>query len=211
MKNDKYLRFKNDVVYDIAVSPFGYDYGKMTLKQVEDNFEWFVSIIPQRMDYLIMRCSNDMKISTNLLNFSAESLITIWKWFINTARMEKTPDEIMKKMVEGAKIFGDSFINREQFTISTQFIIKDIGMYIGQTFLSNYPQLKWTYYTKPKNDINARQPVLSGFYYHDNTTHGELFLNPLSLAKGAAQNFYSGTQSEKDVYDYYLQWEKWIQ
>ncbi len=130
--DNKLKRFKNDVKYDILVSPFGYDYYNMTPKEATANFEWFLSIIPERMDYFRNRCSNDLRISVDLLDYSAESLILVWRWFLSVARMEKTPKDILKKMREGAELFGDSFINQKQFTVSSQFMMRDIGIYVGQ-------------------------------------------------------------------------------
>ncbi len=210
MRNSSWCRFNNDVRYDILVSPYGYDYYNMTVKQAADNFAWFLSVIPQRMNYFRTRCASDLNISLNNLDYSAESMIIIWKWFLSTAQMEKTPREILEKMKERASVFGNSYINEEQFTVASQFMMKDIGMYIGQSYILNYPQLHWSFYTKPRNEINAKQPVIEGFFFHDDNTQGAISLNPLSLAEGAAQKIYSKTQSETDVYDYYIQWLKWI-
>lgn len=76
---------------------------------------------------------------------SVESLILIWSCFLKTARIEKTPKEEIEKMGDGAKIFGESFINRMRFTSTTEYIIHDIGMYVGQCFVLDYPQLYWSY------------------------------------------------------------------
>lgn len=210
MSIDNLKRFHNDIKYDIVVSPFGYDYYNMTAKQASKNYDWFISIIPQRMTYFRERCSHDLRITINSLNFSADSLILIWRWFINTARMEKTPKYNLREMIKQSELFGSSYINEKQFTISSQFIMKDIGIYIGQSFIINYPQLHWGFYTKPKNDINAKQPVIMGFYYKDNNTEGDVSINPLSIAEGAASNFFSNTQSETDVWDYYMHWVRFI-
>ena len=208
--NDRFNRFIRDVQYDLLVSPFGYDYYHMTAKQAAGNFEWFLSVIPQRMEYLKNRCALDLRIPVEKLDFSAASLIPIWRWFLKTARIEKTPKEELIKMEEGAKIFGESFINLEQFTVATQFIMKDIGMYIGQSYVLNYPKLHWHYYTKPKNEINAKQPIIAGFYFKDQYTEGDAIVNPMNFVDGAAANIYDKTQKETDIYDFYMQWVQWI-
>ncbi|MDD4328143.1 MAG: hypothetical protein PHU83_07915 [Eubacteriales bacterium] len=210
MMRGNWNRYNSDVDYDLLVSPFGLDFYNMTPKQAGANFEWFISIIPKRMEYFRNRCASDLKISVETLDYSAESLILVWRWFLKTARMEKTPKETLEKMKEGAKVLGESFINWEQFTVATQFIMKDIGMYIGQSYVLNYPQLRWHYYTKPKNEINAKQPVIAGFYFKDQYTEGEATINPLEFAEGAAANFFDKTQKETDIYDSYMQWVQWI-
>ena len=205
-----WLRFKKDVQYDLLVPPLGLDFYNMTPKQAEENFKWFISKIPERMDYLRNRCAADLRIPIESLDFSSESLIIVWRWFLNTARIEKTPKETLEKMKDGAKIFGESFINREQFTVATQFIMRDIGMYIGQSYVLNYPKLYWHYYTKPKNEINAKQPVIAGFYIKDDFTEGDYFINPVSFAERSANNIFDKTQKENDVYDLFLKWVRWI-
>ena len=203
-------RYNRDVEYDLLVSPFGYDFYNMTPKQAGLYFKWFISIIPERMEYFRNRCASDLNIPVITLDYSPDSLIPVWRWFLKTARMEKTPKENLEKMIEGAKIFGESFINWEQFTIATQFIMKDIAMYIGQSYVLNYPQLRWYYYTKPKNEINAKQPVIAGFYFKDQFTEGDATVNPMSIVDGAASGFYDKTQKETDIYSAYMQWVKWI-
>ena len=165
-----WFRYNKDVQYDLLVPPLGLDFYNMTPKQAKENFEWFISKIPERMEYFRNRCTSDLNIRKESLDYSADSLILIWRWFLKTARMEKTPNEILDKMKQGAKVFGESFINWEQFTVATQFIMRDIGMYIGQSYVLNYPRLYWHYYTKPKNEVNAKQPVVAGFYFKDQFT-----------------------------------------
>ena len=63
------------------------------------------------MTYFRERCSHDLRIAINSLNFSADSLILIWRWFINTARMEKTPKYNLREMIKQSELFGSSYIN----------------------------------------------------------------------------------------------------
>lgn len=204
------LRFKRDIRYDILVPPLGLDFYNMTPKQAKENYEWFISKIPERMEYLRKRCADDLNISIEKLDFSPESLILVWRWFLKTARIEKTPKEALERMKEGAKLFGESFINREQFTVVTQFIMRDIGMYLGQAYALNYPQLYWHYYTKPKNEVNAKQPVIAGFYFKDSFTEGDATINPVAFAEGAAGSIFDGIQKETDLYDLFMKWTQWI-
>lgn len=206
----QYMRFAKDVKYDLLVPPLGLDFYNMTPKQAAENFEWFLAKIPERMEYFRARCSNDLRISSDSLNFTAESLIPVWKWFLHTARMEKTPKEELEKMQEGAKIFGDSFINWEQFTVATKFIMRDIGMYVGQCYVLNYKKLYWHYRTKPKNEVNANQPIIAGFRVKIMNNEGDAVLNPISVVEGQAANFYEKTQDVEDLYKFYTKWAKYI-
>jgi hypothetical protein len=203
-----FMRFKKDVRYDLLVPPLGLDFYNMTPKQAKENFEWFISKMPERMEYFRSRCASDLNIPEETLNYSPESLILVWRWFLQTARMEKTPQEELERMKEGAKVFGDSFINWEQFTVATKFIMRDIGMYVGQCYVLNYPILYWHYHTKPKNGVDAKQPLIYGFVVEYMGKTGDAFLNPIRVAEGAAANFYYKTQKETDVYDMFVKWAK---
>ena len=106
----------------------------MSKKTAKEAFDWYVAAIPGRMDYFRSRCAHDLKIPVETLDYSAESLIPVWRWFLKTARTEKTPKEELAWMQEGAKIFGESFVVRRVLTVATQFIVRDISMYIGECF-----------------------------------------------------------------------------
>jgi hypothetical protein len=206
----KWIRFIKDVNYDLLVPPLGLDFYNMTAKQAGENFEWFVSKIPERMAYFRNRCASDLNIPIETFDYSSDSMIPVWRWFLKIARMEKTPKEELERMKEGAKVFGESFINLEQFTVATQFIMRDIGMYIGQSYVLNYPQLYWHYHTKPKNEINAKQPVIAGFRAKYMDKEGDAVINPMGFVEGAAAGFFDKTQKETDIYDSYMQWVQWI-
>lgn len=207
---NNYFRFLNDVNYNLLVPPLGLNFSKMTPKQARDNYDWFISKIPERMDYFRKKCTSDLNISINSLDYSFDSLVLVWKWFIKIARMEKTPKEELEKMREGAMIFGDSFLNYTQFTVATEYILRDIGMYIGQTFVTVYPQLHWHLVTKPKNDIDINQPVIAGFKVKIENSFYDATLNPISVATGQAANFYDNSQNENDVYNFCKKWQKYI-
>lgn len=203
-------RFKADVQYDLMVPPLGLDFNNMSPKQAKQNFDWCMSVMPERMEYFRERCSKDLKIPLSKLDYSPESLIIVWRWFLKTARLERTPKTELDKMIQAAKVFGESYINREQFTVATQFIMRDIGMYIGQVFVTNNSQLSWSYYIKPKNEVNVNQPVIVGFYYKDQYTEGEVKINPMNLVVGSAANIFNKRQNEKDIYEQYVKWVRWV-
>ena len=206
----KLIRYIQDVKYDLLVPPLGLDFYNMTPKQAGENFEWFISKIPERMEYFRNRCSRDLKISFEELNYSADSLMPVWRWFLQVARIEKTPQEELEKMEEASKVFGDSFINWEQFTISTRFIMRDIGMYVGQCYVLKYPQLHWHYYTKPKNDIMVKQPLIAGFRARDKEKESDVFFQPIHMVEVQAAKLFSKAQKETDLYDIFIKWMEYI-
>ena len=207
----KRMKLTKDVKYDMPIPPTGLDFFSMTARQGKEHFEWFMDRIPERMDYLTARCAKDLDLSVSELDYSAESLILIWRWFLKTARMEKTPKEEIEKMKEGAKIFGESFINRTQFTATTEYIIRDIGMYVGQCFVLNYPQLYWSYEKKGRSrvhvSVTVNQPFVGGFRVHYKGIEGDERFAVIHMVHVQAANFYDQTQKETDLYKIYKYWE----
>lgn len=206
----KYFRFLNDISYDFLIPPYGFDFRAMTPAQAKNNFAWFLEHIPERTQYLCTRCAKDLKIDEKQLNFSAESLIPVWRWFLKFARLEETPLEDVVKMEKAAKIYGESFINRTQFTIATQYMLRDVGMYLGQCFIRNYAALQWTYYTKPKSDVYVNQPIIRGFQMTYQGKRGELSFAPLHMAKVQAAKIFGQTQSDQDLLGVFEYWRNYI-
>lgn len=207
----KRMKLTKDVKYDMPIPPMGLDFFSMTAREGKEHFEWFMNRIPERMDYLKARCAKDLDLSVSELDYSAESLILLWRWFLKTARMEKTPKEEIEKMKEGAKIFGESFINRTQFTATTEYIIRDIGMYVGQCFVLNYPQLYWSYEEKRRNrvavSVTVNQPRISGFRVCYKGKESGINFVPIHMVQVQAANFFDHTQKEIDLYRVYKYWE----
>lgn len=205
------MRYLNDIHnYNICLPPYGYNYYNMTPKQARTQYAWFISVIPERVEYLKKRIADDLKVKTDLLDYSADSLKLLWEWFIGIARIEKTPPNELEKMKEGAKVFGESFINYEQFTVVTRYIMRDIAIYIGESFVNNYPMLKWSYCDLPKNYVDSREPVISGFYIKDEFTEGEMFVNPMGIVVGAGSHFFTGKPNKNDIYNSYVDLIRWV-
>ena len=79
-------------------------------------------------------------------------------------------------------------------------------MYVGQCFVQNYPQLYWHYYTKPKNEINAKQPVIAGFRVKVFDTEGDYWVNPIEMVSYCAASYYYNDLHVSELYDVYMQW-----
>ena len=213
MTLDKWLRFSKDVEYDLLVPPYGQDYYSMTPKQVRENFEWFISKIPERIDYLINRCAKDLKISVNEFDFSPDSLKLIWRWFLKVALTEKVSKNQLDEMEKHWGHLGEAshMISYEQLTVATQFIVRDIGMYLGEVFTKEYRGIiTWGYFMKPKNEVSAKRPVLLGFYYEKIDPQYSMPFEPIRATEGIAGNLLTKTQKESDLYDLFVDRKRYI-
>lgn len=200
-----------DIKYDLLIPPHGLDYYHMTKDEAKEDFEWFIEHIPERMDYFRARCASDLRVSQSVLDYSPDSLVPVWKWFLKTARMVPTPKEELERMREGAKIFGDSYVNEKVFSVSTVFIMRDIGMYVGETYIRNYSPLYWSYFTAPKSNVSARKPIIAGFWaWVEGYRSTPAYIDPIDMVEGAASRFYRNSQHEVDLYNRFSSWIKYI-
>ena len=98
-----------------------------------------------------------------------DSLIPIWKWFFQVAEITKTPKKVLKDIKKSLKGQQPEFIedmlneSREELSIFTQYVLRDIGMYVGKMFVTNYESLKWDYHTDIEKDSFANIPQIFGF------------------------------------------------
>ena len=207
---NNYLRFLSDLPYDILVSPYGFDFHTLPPAQARKSVEWFMEHLLKRMCYLRARCAGDLSIEESCLDYSAESLLLIWKWFLSSARLEKTPGEELEKMKKGSEIFGESYINKSQFTVATRYMLRDIGMYLGECFVRNYTSLEWSYYTKPKSDIYVNQPVIGGFQMTYQGRQGKLFFAPLHLAEVQAGKIFHQKHTSHDLFNIFDFWCQYV-
>ena len=205
-----YIRFRKDVRYNLEVPPQGIAYGKMSKKTAKEAFEWYIDAIPRRMAYFRKRCSDDLRIPIETLDYSAESLIPVWRWFLQTARTEDTPEEELAWMLEGAKIFGESFISRKVLTVATQFIVRDISMYVGECFLKESPKLYWTYRDKPKDSVTVNQPVIAGLISKKDEQIFPMVFAPIHMVGVQAGKVLTNETKETDLYNVYQFWRKYI-
>jgi len=207
---DKYTRFLNDVRYDLAVPPQGIDYGNMSKKTAKEAFDWYIAAIPGRMQYFRTRCAADLGIPVETLDYSPESLIPVWRWFLRTARTEDTPKEELAWMMEQAKIFGESFITRKVLSVATEFIVRDISMYIGECFLKECPKLYWTYRDKPKSSVTVNQPVIAGLVISAGGQTKPTAFAVIHMVGVQASKVLSKDAEETDLFKIYQIWREYL-
>ena len=202
-------RHQKDIEYDFAIPPYGTDYYHMSAETAKKYFQWFQAIIPERMQYLQQRFCRDSGVHSDVFDYSANSLIPLWEWFCGIAVVVPTPDDELEIMRQKATVFGKSYINYTKFSVGTKYVMRDIGIYLGQCFVKQYEPLSWTYFTKPKNNINVNQPIITGFWV-TGKYEGAANYNPLSAVRGRAANIFEHKQNANDLYETFVKWERYI-
>ena len=202
-------RFLKDIKYNFILPPRGIDFGNMNKKEAAETFMWFMDHLPEKMDYLRFRCSSDLHISIKKLDYSDKSLVLIWRWFLKVARLEDTPREILDTMIEGSKIFGDSYISRKVLSVTTHMIVIDIALYTGECYIRNYPHLCWTYRTAPRDSITINQPVISGMISTYKGKNRPIDFAPIHMVGVQASGILDNSANEEDLINMYQCWEKY--
>ena len=194
----------------MLVPPLGLNLYELTPKQAEENLRWFLGKIPERIGYLSERCASDLAIPLECLDCSPESLKSIWKWFTETALIVQTPDEEIRLMQKQYAHLGDSFVNKTKLSVVTEFIVRDIGMYLGEVFTSASSNIKWDLLTKPKNDFFYNHPVLAGFEDYSFTPPFKAVFEPIHMAGIQAAKLLGGDKNDTNLFGVFNKWLKYM-
>ena len=160
---------KRKLDYEILIPPLTKPMSEFSSAETKTFFDWYMNEVPKRIEYVAVMCSKYLDINPSNMDLSPESLTHIWQWFLEIAEIERTPNSQLKHIKEQYKDFPFSFSeylvneSKEQFSLKTEYIIRDIGMYMGQVFVHNNPRIHWGYYEKPKTDFFVNVPLLLGF------------------------------------------------
>lgn len=131
------------------VPPIDKHFADMSKQEAQDYFNWFLSHIDERADYLRNKVSKGLGITINLIDDTLESMKPVWEWFLQVAEVEKIPkrdiDTIEKSMTGIPQNVRQRLIKQSSIRLDlfTEFVLKDIGMYVSSFFIKNYPGLEW--------------------------------------------------------------------
>lgn len=179
---------KKKLTYDICVPPISKPHDAFDSDETYDYFQWYINIIPERIDYLIKVCAKDLKIEENKIDFSAESLLLIWKWFLNIAKTEKN---------ENGHLIMD---------LQTEYICRDIGMYFGEMFNTNFDSIYWSYYEAPRTDVFVNKPLLKGFKDNCVSPPFDAVFEPIHMVRVQACKILKNRQNVDDLLKIYNIW-----
>jgi len=158
--------------------------------EAEDFFKWYIDKIPDRIRYLSEKCAGDLGINKDEISFSPESLIIVWKWFLNVADTEKTE------------------LNGLQLDLQTEYIVRDIGMFLGEMFNTNYKCINWSFFKSPKTDFFVNKPLLIGFKDNSVSPPFDAVFEPIHMVRVQACKILNNQQADNDLLNLYLGWAK---
>lgn len=200
---------KKKLEYDILIPPLEKAFEKFSLEEAEAYFVWYLDKIDSRVKYL-------EKFSSVSLDYSVNSLNNLWGWFLKNAEIEKTPEiqlkELRKQLKGQPKEIIDDIIDEQsvQFSLQTEYIIRDIAMYFDEVCIKNNSAISWGYHTNIKEDSFANMPVLMGFEDRDFNPPFNAYFELNFIIRGLASNIFDGDQKRSDLVDMYKKWQRMV-
>ena len=205
---------KRSLTYEICVPPLNKSNFDMTPEDAEAYFQWFLACLPERVGYVSTIAAKERGIPKESLDLSPDSLLPLWAWFLSRAKIEKTPrfafralkreysclpTEFRKTMLDGS---------REHFSLETEFILRDIGMYLGEVFVKNTPGISWGWYDRPEGERDrfVNTPLLLGFEDPSFTPPFQLEFEPIHMARVQAASLFCGDEEDDALYRLYTLW-----
>ena len=195
--------------YEVLLPPYPLDYDNWDEAQAHDYLNWFISKIPERVDYVCWRYHKDNIFSKKLDPNDPESLLRIWRWFLPRAKIEQMPKEVAEAHLAAFSYLGGSWQDTRQLSSCTECVTRDIGMLMGHMFTANYPQqLYWTAEKGVKYYVSRWRPVLNGFINVDFGKPAHMALDVLAVVYTQAAGLLIGKASTNDLMRAYRVWEK---
>lgn len=213
----KYTMKINQKKYIPLIWPIDKPSKELNKKEAELFFNWFINQIDGRSDYLRQIVSKQMNVPMSSLDYSFDSLTIVWKWFLQIAVISKTPKSILN-IIENELTkashppdFIDLVVSesKSELSVITQYVIRDIGMYVGKVFITNHSTLRWEYHTS-KKDSKTNVPQIFGFVNNDYDPPFELEFDPIHFTEMQASKLLDKSQNEKDLYNICVRWSQWI-
>lgn len=150
--------------YLLMQPPFGMKpFKDMTKKEAQSHFDWYVGEIPTRIELLKNAYSATSGIEKEDLDYSSESLIKLWQWYINNAAIEEKSEEVKSLEREQYPEWIQKNLGNKKISIGWMSIAMDIAIYFSECFIKEHGTIRWSFVSKPKSLVYINKPVLVGF------------------------------------------------
>jgi len=183
-------------------------------------FDWFVSHVDERSEYVRCWISQVMEMPVDKIDYSLESIRIVEAFIRKVITTNKTPSW---KKTASKRLFGttgteDKAVNDvvnqlmpEDLTTFSEYLCRDIGMYIGKMFIINNPELRWDYYSFTVNMRHNNEPQVFGFYHFfkwdKECVEYHVTFEPIMFVQQCAL---SKETEGKPLYDICSQYDMWV-
>lgn len=175
-------------------------YEDMKKKDAKKHFDWYISEVPKRIEQLRLLLVNFESESSVILDFTPQSLIELWNWYINNVEiLDKTEIELENEKSERG-IYITKNILKNKISIEWLAIAVDIGIYFAECMIKNCNNLKWDVIYKPKSLMCVNKPVVVGF-------KSNIQMDSANLMLVQTRKILKGQYNNKAMFDLFNNWQ----
>jgi hypothetical protein len=160
-----------------------------------------MDVLPQRVSELANAVKETRGFETWQPDNTPASLDTLGKWFAGQVETRKRNQQELQA-IKDRQTFPIE-VPGEELTNRTFSLAMDIGMYLSQVLLKNYPSLKWEQPLGNKRFVDYGQPSLVGF--------GRVTLNPVGIVVTFAYGLTSKKRTGEGLREIFDIWSKMVQ
>jgi hypothetical protein len=170
----------------------------MTDEEAQAFFDQYLAARDERLLLLTQRFVRTGGGSESDLDFSPESLETIWEWAMkHLHKRDFTPSELELLMAVPEKRARDEQLRNKPLSEDTLILLNDIAYYFGEVVVRNLKGVHWKLCkARLRRYVDENQPVLGGF----SAPGFELGINPRSAVRGAAWDWCAGKGADDALF-----------
>ncbi|NPC93597.1 hypothetical protein HOO54_15465 [Bacillus sp. WMMC1349] len=192
--------------YPLTAPPFKMkDFEEMTKKEANEFFDWFIEEIPSRIEVLKEQTEHKIK-----LDYSKESLIDLFTWYLSQITVYELSEEEIQANLDDLCQYPDFVYESEKERLlknpvelkkENYTLAMDIAIYYGEVIIKNFPQIQWTFFTKPKSQSDLNEPILC---FEEKGEDNWFERNPRSLMKILIQEIKRNEATNTSLYETFL-------
>ena len=187
--------------YSTIQPPFALNLRDMPKDELKRYLEWFMEVLPERVKGVVEAVRETPGFETWQADYTPASLDTLGQWFAGQVETRIRTQEELQKIQSQQQFSMD--VPNEELTNRTFSLAMDIGMYLSQVLLENYPFLKWEQPLGNKKFIDYGQPVLVKF--------SSAPCNPVRMVVTFAYGLVSKKKTGEGLRNIYNIWSKMAQ
>jgi len=188
------------MIYNIIQPPFTLKFQEMSKTELKAYFQWFLDTIPVRIRELSEVIRQTPGFSAWDPDCSPASLDLLGGWFSTQFATRPRTNEEIREL--GAKSSFPIPISGNELENRTFSLAMDIGMYLSQVFLKQYPSLHWEQPFGNKKFVDYGQPVLVPFKPAP--------FNPVRMMVTLAYGLSTKTKSGEKLREIYEIWSQLV-
>lgn len=177
-----------------------FQFSTKTKEELKFYSVWFKENKDNRINQLIEIVKATKGFENWNSNFTSNSLKELGKWLYENVETKKISQEEYNK--KRAEIPNHIDISDWDLTIKTRSLLIDSGIYFGEVFIKEYPNLKWEqYFSRIKRDIDNGHMIVK-LKKND--------LNPIWVLYIVGLGLADKTKDENCLYNLFKVWEKYL-